>query len=167
MKNACIVLLCLTTLLLCGCPVGSGYPLEVKENGTVDKSLVGTWVNTDSSAEVISARISMDDDAYYKVEVLEKGENFLIDATVFKGWLTALGDRKFLVLQEIMDGTPAETYYVYDIAIGEDAITTHDISLKVGGASAITSVSAYQNEVKGSMGFSDFLSGPITWKKTE
>lgn len=169
MKNSIFSGLLISSLMLfCGCPVDSAYPLEVNEKGTISENLTGIWITDQTDLEAEKVQISLNEGGKsYKVEVLETGETFMADTKIFKGWLTGLGGRKFLVLQEMQAGKEAEKYYVYDIVIGVDEITTHDISLKVNGTAAITSVQSYQEEVKASMKKDSFLSSEIVWKKAK
>ena len=89
----------------------------------------------------------------------------MADGPSFIAWLTELNAKTFLVLQQVVDGVPLETYYVYCIQPEKKKMTSFDISLKVNGVDAITSIEAYRDEVKASMGFDDFLGNQIDWVK--
>ena len=152
-------------MLFMGCPVSTTYPLGPSDGKKIDKSLIGTWKNDSASVEAGQVTIRKSSEYTYEVVVEEKGTMYMAESTVFKGWLTTIKDRDFLVLQEILDGAAKETYYVYHLTITKESITTNDISLKVGGTDAVTSVENYRKEVEASMEKDGFLAGTIVWKK--
>jgi hypothetical protein len=157
---------CCYTFMLTGCPVSSKFPLGPKGAEPVNQELIGTWNQGDKELEAQKIKISNGKDANtYKVEVLEKGDAFMADATQFNGWLTNINKMQFLVLQEAPDGNATETYFVYHIQQKNGKVITNDISLKVNGTDAITSIDAYREEVTASMKDKEFLSGEITWSK--
>ena len=164
LTTALLVSLC---FLLTACPVSSKLPLAEKEEAiSFEKKYIGTWINTDSSAEANKIIISKGTvKNTYRIFVLEKGSMFMAETSEFDAWITKLNDKRFVVLQEIKDEVATATYYVYNIEFENNAIITQDISLKVNGVDAITSVSAYQEEVRASMKLDGFLSSKFKYTK--
>lgn len=154
------------SFLFAGCPISTKYPLGASNAEKIDKLLVGTWTNDSTGVEATKVKIEKADEYTYNVSVEEKGSMYMAESTTFKGWLTKLGDKTFMVLQETDNGVAQDTYYVYCLSgIGKNSLTTNDITLKVGGTDAVTSTQAYRDEVTASMTKDDFLAGTIVWKK--
>lgn len=167
MKNIFIYpIFVLLLLILAGCPVSSSYPLGKRGEVTLDKSLLGTWVTVDEDAEVRQFTFASSSiKNVFKVTVEEQGEMYAAEGNDFLAWFTLIDGNKFLVLQQIIDEVEQETYYVYHITYDKNQMITHDISLKVKGTEAITSIESYREEVKQSMKFEDFLGDEIIWKR--
>jgi phosphoribosylformylglycinamidine (FGAM) synthase-like amidotransferase family enzyme len=159
-----LLLLC---IVLCGCPVSSTYPLGLQNDALpFDKALVGTWENKEKETEATLVKIEKGSGAnLYKLTVLEKGESFMADSENFIAWTILLNEKKFLVLQEVKEPGSKDSYFVYHFAINGNQLTTNDISLKVNGTDAITSVKSYKEEVVASMKHPEFLAGKINWEK--
>ncbi|ASS48904.1 MAG: hypothetical protein A3D31_05790 [Candidatus Fluviicola riflensis] len=152
--------------ILAGCPVSSTYPLGKKGDVKLDTRLIGTFSNTVGDVEADKIIVTKGSEANtYNVHVEEKGSSFMADGEDFVGWLTKMDDQTFFVLQQLIDGEAEETYYVYHIEFNKSGFTSSDISLKVNGVDAITSIEAYREEVKASMGMEGFLASQIEWKK--
>ncbi|TND07613.1 MAG: hypothetical protein FD123_3165 [Bacteroidetes bacterium] len=153
-------------MFLMACPVSTSYPLGKKDVEKIDKNLLGTWKNDITDSEVIKATVKKADEYTYDIVVDEKGSMFMAENTNFKGWLTKIEDKTFLVLQEVgEDGKTKIIFYVYHVNIEKNKLTTHDITLKVGGTDSVTSIEAYRDEVKASMAKEGFLAGKIVWAK--
>lgn len=161
-----LTLLLSLAVLFSACPVSTSYPLEKKGAVKIDKALLGEWETDVEDAEVQRILFKQGTETNtYAVTVLERGSMFMADGDDFTGWLAELGGKRFLVLQQVIDGVAQETYYVYNIEISGNKLVSHDISLKVGGTDAITSVQAYQEEVLASMKMEDFLASEMIWSK--
>lgn len=165
------VLLSSVVLISCAwiftaCPVSTTYPLEKKGAVKLDKAFIGEWRT--ETEDIEAKRISIKQGAEantYNITVKERGSMFMADGDDFIGWLAELGGKRFMVLQQVLEGEAKETYYVYHVSIDGKSLVTNDISLKVGGTDAITSINAYQAEVLASMKMDEFLSGEIQWSK--
>lgn len=152
--------------LLTACPVATTYPLGNKGEVKLDTKLLGVWTNESEDTEATGVSITKGEEANtYNVHVDEKGSMFMADGEDFIGWLALLNGKTFFVLQQVVDGAATETYYVYHIKLDNSTLTTNDITLKVNGTDAVTSIASYQEEVIASMGMDDFLAGEIQWKK--
>ena len=152
--------------VLAGCPINSSYPLGIGGEVTLDKSIIGTWSTENEDAEVQEFTLSAASKKnIYKVHVEKTGEMFSADGEDFLGWFTIIDKSKFFVLQQIVDGSEKDIYYVYHITYEKNKLITHDISLKVNGVDAITSIDAYREEVKKSMKFDDFLASEIVFTR--
>lgn len=161
-----LMLLLSCAVLFTACPVSTSYPLEKKGAVKMDKALLGEWQTDVEDAEAQRILFKQGEEANtYAVTVLERGSMFMADGDDFTGWLAELGGKRFLVLQQVIDGVAQETYYVYNIEISGNKLVSHDISLKVGGTDAVTSVQAYQEEVLASMKMEDFLASEMIWSK--
>lgn len=169
MKKQAIAFFAVITIIafaFMGCPVSSKYPLGEKGKEPINKDLIGTWKNDSTGSEATKVIVSKGKETNtYAVEVTEKGGMFMAETTSFTGWLTVLDEKTFFVLQEIKEGTPTETYYVYHVKVDKNKLTTNDITLKVGGTDAIQSIETYREEVRASMKKEGFLAGEIVWKK--
>jgi len=153
-------------LVLTGCPVSSKYPLGEKGKEEFNEMLIGTWFNDQSESTAKQVTITSGEELNTaKLHVDEKGESFMADDVNFLIWQTILEKKTFLVLQQILDGQPVETFYVHHISIADNKVTTSDIGLLVNGSDAITSIESYREEVKASMDNSAFLSEQIVWMK--
>ena len=166
MKIVSFVLLLISVFILTACPVSSSFPLGEKGSVPLDPKLLGTWISEEDPEDIEAKQITISkgkEKNTYSVHVDEPGEAFMANSSDFTGWLVELKTAKFLVLQELVEGMPAETYYVYHITINGNSIVTNDITLGVNGTEAITSISAYQEEVLASMELEDFLGSEINW----
>lgn len=163
---AFFAVIALVAFAFMGCPVSSKYPLGEKGKEPINKDLIGTWKNDSTGSEATKVIVSKGKETNtYSVEVTEKGTMFMSETTSFKGWLTVIDDKTFLVLQEVVVDVAAETYYVYHVKVDKNKLTTNDITLKVGGTDAIVSTETYREEVRASMKKEGFLAGEIVWKK--
>jgi hypothetical protein len=147
------------------CPVSSDYPLGEKNTEKIDPQLIGTWTNDSTTHEATKVTIKKIDDYTYDLHVDETGESFMADYYTYHAWLTTLKGKRFMVLQAMNGETETDEYYVYNIDLNSNKLITHNITLKVNGTDAITSIEAYREEVSASMKMDDFLSGEIVWKK--
>jgi len=160
------VIIIVISVFLMGCPVSTTYPLGKAESAEkIDKALIGTWTNDSTSSEATKIIIEKESETIYKITVVEKGTMFMAETTYFKAWATKLENKTFMILQERGAEGLKEVYYVYSLELEKNKMTTHDITLKVGGTDAITSIETYRDEVKASMTKEGFLSGKIVWKK--
>ncbi len=154
-------------ILLTGCPVSSTYPLGEQEKAEpINRELLGTWVNTQEGTEANKIVVEKGKEKNtYEINVIEKGSSFMADGDKFIAWVTTMNDLKFMVLKEILIDNKTPKYYVYNFTVRDNELTTHDITLKVKGTDAITSIQAYREEVAASINKEDFLQGRITWNK--
>ena len=105
------VALVATTLLTTGCPVGISYPFcEKSQMEKVDKNLLGTWNALVDSADVVKVKISKKDNTTYQIEVLEKGENYMLDAVSFNSWTTQLNGESFIFSQACSTGATSTVH---------------------------------------------------------
>lgn len=163
-----LFLLLSCAVLFTACPISTSYPLEKKGAIKLDKALLGVWDTDNPDAEAVKIEFKQGKEANtYDFKVLERGSMFAADGDDFTAWLAELGGKRFLVLQQLIEGVPQETYYVYHIKIENGKLISNDISLKVGGTDAVTSVQAYQEEVLASMKMDDFLANEMVWGKTK
>lgn len=163
-----LFLLLSCAILFTACPVSTTYPLEKKGAVKIDKALLGVWKTDNADAEAVEIEIKQGKEANtYDLRVLERGSMFMADSDDFTGWLAELGGRRFLVLQQLVDGVAHETFYVYHIKIENGKLISNDITLQVGGTDAITSVQTYQEEVLASMEMEDFLASEIIWSSSK
>src|SRR5690606_37166989 len=98
MRSKILIFIIPAMLMLTGCPVGMEYPLGEYGKEKIDEKLIGTWVNNDKSKEAQKVIITANDNLSYTLKVVEKSEdNYMIDATTFKAWITTIDSKKFLV----------------------------------------------------------------------
>jgi len=163
---ASLSILAVCTMLLTACPISTGYPLGKKGEIKLNQDLLGLWVSSTPDIEASAIQITKGAEINtYQFEVIEKGTMFMADGPSFTAWITEIDSYSFMVLQQLIDGNPTEVYYVYEYKVDKKRLTSHDITLKVNGVDAITSIDSYREEVKLSMAFDDFLANPIDWVK--
>ncbi|MDX1908220.1 MAG: hypothetical protein SF053_14385 [Bacteroidia bacterium] len=166
MKQAgsALTFLCLViTFFLWGCPVGVSYPLGEMADAQNMPQLIGTWVTDDPEAEMKKLSVTAGDKpGTYRVEVLEKGSSYAVETTSFLAWTTLLEGKTFLIAQEIATGL---YFHYYLESSGTANISLSDVTLKVGGIDAITSVAAFREEVRASLAFPDVFVSRIDWHK--
>lgn len=160
-----IVTVAVSPFVFMACPVSSKYPLGEKNTEKIDPKLLGTWKNDSADLEATGVTFKKLDDYTYYLSVDEKGDLYTSDYTDFHAWLTTLDGMRFLVLQAMDGNTETDEFYVYYVQVDGNTMYSHDITLKVKGVDAITSIPAYREEVSASMKKDDFLSGKIVWKK--
>lgn len=153
--------------LLTACPVSSSYPLGKKGAIAIRQDLIGTWTTSYEDIEANQVTIKKGPEANtYAVHIDERGEMFMGDGDDFLGWIAEVKGKHFFVLQQLIDNEAKETYYVYYFDFLKDnTLVSNDITLKVLGTNAITSIDAYREEVSASMEMEGFLTGEIQWKK--
>ena len=153
-----------TTFLTTGCPVGISYPFcEESQMTKVDKNLLGTWNALVDSAEVVKVKISKKNDITYQIEVLEKGENYMLDAVTFNSWTTQLNGESF-IFSQATEGDD-QSYYLYHFKLDGKQLFIEDVSLLEGGIDAVTSAETFQKEVVASMKKPDCFSGRFAYVK--
>jgi hypothetical protein len=165
-KHLSILLLLPVLLLIVGCPVSTSYPIADPGTEKIDNQLIGTWLNTvgDSLSEVLKVSIARKTKTSYNVQVLEKGNMYVVDTTLFEGYVTKLEGKTFFFLKP--EGKTNE-FYLYCYKFDDNVLKTYDVGLKEGGLDAVTSTEAFRKEVTASLRHSDCLSGEITWKKVK
>jgi len=163
MKPLHTLLLLPLAWVLAGCPVSVDYPLGTPGLETVDQKLIGNWSTTDTTAEVMTVRITAGEANMIHAKVLKRGTNFLEDADDYKGWCTELNGRKFVYFQSESDYQAGYYSYTYTFEAGK--LLLSDFNLKVGGVDAVTSTENYRKEVAASMQFSDFIASTIVYTK--
>lgn len=158
--------LCCSMLLLVGCPVSSKFPLGPKGEMAFDANLLGSWSTEDSASSAHKVTITEGtamNTAILHVDV--RGSMFMADGDDFEVWMTELKNQRFLVLEQTSEGSSTGIFYVFHIASKENTLVASDISLKVNGTDAITSIESYRDEVKASMPDPEFLATPVLWTK--
>jgi hypothetical protein len=168
MKKYLSILFTISILLgiLTACPVSSSYPLGEKGAVALNTKLLGTWSSDATDIEANQVTISKGKEANtYALHVDVKGSMFAAQGEDFTAWIAQIKDKQFLVLQDQAAETNA--YYVYYFSMKDGELISNDITLKVKGVDAITSIEAYREEVSASMDMEDFLASEIKWKKTK
>lgn len=168
MKKYLSILFTISILLgiLTACPVSSSYPLGEKGAVALNTKLLGTWSSDATDIEANQITISKGKEANtYALHVDVKGSSFMADGDDFTAWIAQIKDKQFLVLQD--QATETNAYYVYYFSVKDGELISNDITLKVKGVDAITSIEAYREEVSASMDMEDFLASEIKWKKTK
>ena len=151
-------------LLTTGCPVGIAYPLcEESQVLKIDKDLLGTWRAVSDSAEILEVKISKEDDVTFAVEVLQKGENYMVDDIEFFSWTTKLDGHTFIFSQGA--NSDSDDYFLYEYAFKGKRLVIHDVSLLVGGTDAITSTEAFREELSASLKMPDCLVSKLEYVK--
>jgi hypothetical protein len=152
--------------LLVGCPVSSKFPLGSKGEIAFEENLLGSWSTEDSASSAHKVTITEGTEintATLHVDV--RGGTFMADGDDFEVWLTILKNQTFLVLEQTLDGAGSGSFYVFHLDLNGNTLVASDISLKVNGTDAITSIESYREEVKASMTDPEFLTTPILWTK--
>lgn len=148
-----------------GCPVSVDYPLGYQDKDEIDNRLIGTWVASDTSAEVQKVSMKKIDNHTLEVEVLQRGSMYMEEVDQFKGWCTMINGETFVYFQNANDNMGG--YYSYNYWFEGNRLVTSDFALKVGGVDAVTSTEAYRQEVTASMQFEDFKGTRIVYDKAK
>ncbi len=161
-KHLAFPCLILMLLVLTGCPTGLPHPLGNPGTEKIDQNLIGEWITDNPDAEAANFKIAKKDNYSYSVEVLQKGEMYSITSTSLTGWITKLDGQNFFYLKP----SDEESYYLYAYKLnGKTELITYDVSLLVGGVDAVTSTSAFRDEVSKSLKQPNCLSGEKVFKK--
>ncbi|NLJ06789.1 MAG: hypothetical protein GX437_03860 [Sphingobacteriales bacterium] len=151
-------------MLFSGCPVGTDYPPDNPGSKSIDKKLLGTWINNKEDADIQKVVISKGSNNSYDIEVLETGEYYMMSTKKFTGWVTTIGKEKFLYAKP----DDEDKYYVYHYTLkGKNSFESSDVGLLVGGIDAVTSIEAFRAEIEASMKMDDCFSDFITWTKVK
>jgi len=163
-RKLIIILLLPIVLLYMGCPVSTKYPIAKPGTEKIDKSLLGTWRNTtsDSEGEALLVTISQADTYSYSVAVLEKGSMYSPEDTLLVGYIAKLEGKSFFYVRPV---SKTDEFYLYCYKTDGEKVKTYDVTLKVGGIDAITSIDTYRQEVIQSLKFEDCLQDEIVWAK--
>ncbi len=150
-------------LVSTGCPVGLDYPLGKPDSEKLDKKLIGTWVSQSDDSEIKKVKVTKNDDNKYDIEVLERGEMYMLETDFLLGYTTKFNGQTFIYAQA--KDQEDKKYYHYHYAFDGNKLVLQDMSLMVGGMDAVTSQEALQEEVAASMKNPDFLSTPVEYVK--
>lgn len=157
------VSLAAVAMVTTGCPIGIGHPLGQPGKEKIDKNLLGTWTATLDSAEIQQVKVTKKNDFTYEVEVLEKGESYMMDGVAFDSWTTQLEGKTFLYSRPT---EPEEdSYYVYHYFFEGKKLVIQDVSLLVGGLDAVTSTETFRAEVAASLKEPNCLTSRIEYIK--
>lgn len=147
-----------------GCPVSISYPFaEGQQLEKLDKRLLGTWVCSSDSAEVLEVKFTKKDEVTFAVEVLKQGESFMVEATDFLSWTTKLDGHTYIFSQPADQAS--QEYYLYHYDFSDGKLVIHDVSLMEGGVDAVTSVESFREQVAASMKHPDCLQSRFEYMK--
>lgn len=151
-------------LFLIGCPVGLDFPLDELGKNPIDEQLLGSWETTDTSSAIVKMRITDAGNNSYKIEILKRGEMYMLETDLLKAWVTQLGDYTYLYAKP--DNENKYYHYAYRLT-DENTLITNDISLLDGGTDAVTSTESLRAQVLASSKMEGFLGEEITFKKVD
>lgn len=161
-----LFVLAICSLLLTACPFATTFPLGEKGEYEIKKMLLGTWTNKEKDVPARAITIAEgSDDNTYSLTVDKPGKLFMASTYYFDAWITELGDKTFLVLQEVLQSGPAESYFVYEFNFEGVYLVSREIAV-ILDMTTITSVETYREQV--SKGLEDdryFLGGELLWKR--
>ena len=152
-----------TAFFTTGCPVAISHPLGKPGTEKIDGKLLGVWVATSDSADIVKMEIIKKDDYTYAVEVLESGENYMVESNNFDAWFTKL-DGKSFVYSKPTDPAKDE-YYLYHYSFKDKTLALEDVSLLVGGIDAVTDSETFRKEVSASLKMPDCLTARLEYEK--
>lgn len=165
MKNLKYLLFLLPiALFLVGCPVGLDYPLDEEGKNPIDQQLLGTWETSDTASAIVKMRITDGENNSYKIEILKRGEMYMLETDLLKAWVTSLGDYTYLYAKP--NNENKYYHYAYHLT-DKNTLITNDISLLDGGTDAVTSTESLRAQVLTSSKMEGFLGEEITFKKVD
>lgn len=141
-------------MFIYGCPLDMNFPPDKPGSKHIDEALLGTWhcVN-DTCNDLQVVLVEKEDDYTYAIEVKEKGEDFMVDAVTFSGYVTEIDGKKFLYVR----GNEMDTYFTYHYQVSGKKLSIYDVGLLVGGKEAVTSTEAFRAEISASLKKEDCL----------
>lgn len=154
MKRYTYFLFCPLIMLLWGCPVELNYPIDEPGSRKIDRELLGVWVCEDSNCNEFRAVEVSEGNApnSYLVKVLEKGESYMSDDSVFVGYTTDFVNEQMMYLRPV----EGDKWMHYRIEKSNGTITLRDVVLADQGIDAVTSTAALREEVKRSSELADY-----------
>jgi hypothetical protein len=164
--SVCTAFVLLTSgmLLTTGCPVGIEYPPGTPGTEKIDARLLGTWGALQDTADMLKILVAKKDDFSYQIEVLETGEGYLVEETVFTAWVTNLEGRTFIYSKPVESSE--DGYYLYHYEFdSKGELVIHDVGLLVNGQDGITSTETFRAEISASLKNSECLSGRFSYQK--
>ena len=105
------VLFGVLSLIFMGCPYESPYPVDNVSNAIIDKTLKGSWEDRSDDKHEYKYIITLDGNMY---NISKRGS----DTTNYVGFISKVGDGKYLNLYEVSKYDDAETvhkYYIYKL----------------------------------------------------
>ncbi len=146
-----------------GCPVGIPHPLGNPGTEKIDAKLLGVWVAKADSAEMQKLEIGKKDDFTYSVDVLETGENYMVDSEQFEAWITTIDGIDFIYARAT--DQDEELYFVYQYSVKGKKLAVQDVSLLIGGLDAVTDMETFRKEVSASLKMPDCLTSRLEYEK--
>src|SRR5690606_10735459 len=101
----------------------------------------------------------------YTIKVTKEGSSFMTDTDTFTGWVTTFKKEKFLVLEEVYNGSSGGIFYVYQFEMDGNKLSTHYLNLESEVVEKIRSTGEYQDKVAKLMNGKGFLMGELVWNK--
>jgi hypothetical protein len=119
LRNASLALL---ALLLCGCPMTGKAPLGRVEDAFVDNALPGRWesMRDEGGKEYFLEIYRFNDREYY----LEGGPSSDNGVERMRALVTAIGEARFLNLQDLKGYRPEDSWLYLHYAVGADNVLT-------------------------------------------
>lgn len=126
-------------LLLQACPQGLSHPFAEKHEAVAEAGLVGTWRIADAGSmhEMERVRVEQGEGGAFRITVLERNEDYLLNDTVFPAWSVERNGRRVLVAF----GAADSVFFHYGYELKDRQLTLFDIALdehvKDPGTSAV------------------------------
>ncbi len=154
MKRYTYFLLSPLLLLLWGCPIELNYPIDEPGSRKIDRDLLGVWSCEDNNCTEFRTLEVSEGNApnSYLIKVLEKGESYMSDDSVFVGYSTEFANELMMYLRPI----EGNKWMHYRIEKSNGTITLRDVVLADQGIDAVTSTAALREEVKRSSELADY-----------
>lgn len=153
-------------LILTGCPDSTSVPLAKKGTIKIDKAFYGEW-ETDILEDDLERFIVSPNDAYsYKIKatIWDMTDTYEED---FIAWFVVVDNYKFVVAQQIEDGSLKDVYYLYSYSLEKNELKLRILTDAENIHKKITSPETYMKELKTAMKTNNFLSDPIIYTKTQ
>lgn len=114
-------------LLLQACPQGLSHPFAEQREAVADAGLVGTWRIADagSTHEMEQVRVEQGEGGTYRITVLERNADYLLNDTVFPAWSVERNGRRVLVAF----GAADSVFFHYGYELKDRQLTLYDLAL--------------------------------------
>lgn len=125
--NYPILLIVLLSLMLCGCPSATKYPLGNVGTVPIDKNLLGIWETSDDY-DVQKIEFIENDPYSYFIKILTYTDDYYGD-TYYIGYLTNIGTQKYLYARALGSGGDEVNYYCFQISLTKNTLTSREVNI--------------------------------------
>ncbi len=163
-NNLYLLLLTTVTFLLAGCPVETSVPLMSRSQAIpMNESIVGTWKNANSDAEIQEMRVAATSGKnVYSFRVLKSSDAYWGEER-FDGWFVSYNGYTYLITQPYHESGPADKYYAHLASIFPKKILITEFTLSSSDESEISNSEEFKEAIRKNFQNDDFLNTTEEW----